>query len=73
MDPLKEYLEELKQQQRIASIRFKDVDGVIQTVQGHVVKLETLAGRDIVETDAAFIIGLDQIQSVNDRSFENIC
>jgi hypothetical protein len=35
--------------------------------------METVSGRDMMETDAGFSIGLDQLVSVNDRPAENYC
>ena len=73
MDSLKEYLEELMDLKRVATISFRSVEGGISTVKGHIVKIETVSGRDIIETDAGMVIGADQIREVNGRRFENIC
>lgn len=73
MDALKEYLEELMDLKRSATITFRSVEGGVSTVKGHVVKMETVSGRDIVETDAGMVIGADQILEINGRRFENIC
>jgi hypothetical protein len=73
MDALKEYLEELMDLKRSAAITFRSVEGGVSTVKGHVVKMETVSGRSIVETDAGMVIGADQILEINGRRFENIC
>lgn len=73
MDALKEYLEELMDLKRIASITFRSVEGGVSTVKGHIVKIDTVSGRDIIETDAGMVIGADQILEINGRRFENIC
>ena len=73
MDALKEYLEEIYDLKRKATITFRAVDGGVSTVQGHLVKLENVAGREIVETDAGMVIGKDQILEINGRRFENNC
>jgi hypothetical protein len=73
MDALKEYLEELMDLKRSATITFRSVEGGVSTVKGHVVKMETVSGRDIFETDAGMVIGADQILEINGRRFENIC
>jgi hypothetical protein len=73
MDALKEYLEELMDLKRSVSITFRAVDGGVSTVKGHIVKMETVSGRDIIETDAGLVIGADQILEINGRRFENIC
>ena len=73
MDALKNYLEELMDLKRPAMIRFRSVDGGVTETKGHVVKMDEVAGRLIVETDAGFVIGGDQVLQINGRSFENIC
>ena len=73
MNALKEYLEELMDLKRPASITFRPVEGGLSTVKGHVVKMENVSGRDIIETDTGLVIGTDQIAEVNGRKFENIC
>ena len=73
MDTLKEYLEDLMDLKRSASITFRSADGGVSTVKGHIVKMETVSGREIIETDAGLVIGADQILEINGRRFENIC
>ena len=73
MDALKDYLEELMDLKRPATITFRSGEGGVSTVKGHVVKLETVSGRHIVETDAGMVIGADQILEINGHRFENIC
>lgn len=70
---IKEYLEELMDLKRICTLRFRAVDGGLTTIKAHIVKLETVSGRDILETDAGLSIGVDQLVSVNDRPAENFC
>ncbi|MBA2328982.1 MAG: hypothetical protein H0V91_05125 [Flavisolibacter sp.] len=67
MSSFKEYLEELIDLKRESSITFTSVDGGVSTVRGHIVKFETLVGRDMIETDTGLIIGVDQIIEVNNR------
>jgi hypothetical protein len=73
MDSRKEYLEELMDLKRNCTIQFRAVDGGISTVKGHIVKIDTVSGRYIIETDAGLTIGDDQILEINGRTFENIC
>lgn len=73
MDDLKDYLEELMDLKRVASISFRTVEGGVSTIRGHIIKMETVSGRVIIETDAGLVIGADQIREVNGRRFENIC
>lgn len=73
MTSIKAYLEELMDLKRTATIRFRSVDGAVTDVKGHIVNVETVSGRDIVETDAGFVIGADQILEINGRRFANIC
>lgn len=73
MNAIKDYLEELMDLKRKAVIRFRSVDGGLIEVKGHVVNLTEVSGRLIIETDAGFTIGDDQIIDINGRHFENIC
>lgn len=73
MDRLKDYLEELMDLKQAATITFRAVDGGVSTIKGHILKVETVSGRDIIETDAGLVIGADQIREVNGRRFENNC
>jgi hypothetical protein len=73
MDSRKDYLEELMDLKRDCTIKFRAVDGGISIVKGHIVKIDTVSGRNIIETDAGLTIGDDQILEINGRSFENIC
>lgn len=73
MDELINYLEELMDLKRPATITFRSVEGAVSTVKGHVVKMEIVLGRHIIETDAGMVIGADQVVEVNGRRFANIC
>jgi hypothetical protein len=73
MDALKEYLEELMDLKQVAAITFRSVEGAVSTIKGHIVNIDTVSGRDIIETDAGMVIGADQILEINGRRFENIC
>jgi hypothetical protein len=73
MDVRKEYLEELLDLKQTATITFRAVDGGVSTIRGHIVKLDNVSGREIIETDAGMVIGADQILEINGRRFENIC
>jgi hypothetical protein len=73
MDLLKDYLEEQMDLKRTCSITFRAVDGGVSTVRGHIVKIDTVSGRDIIETDAGMVIGADQILEINGRRFDNNC
>ena len=73
MDSFKEYVEEQMDLKRECSIRFRFVDGGISSIRCHIVKMENVSGREIIETDAGLIIGLDQILEVNDRKPVNYC
>lgn len=73
MNTLKEYLEELMDLKKDSTIKFRSVEGGVTTVKGRIVKIDTVSHRDIVETDAGFTIGADQILEINGRSFENNC
>ena len=73
MDRFKAYLEEQMDLKRPCTIKFRDVQGAVAMVKGHIVKMEEVSGRDIIETDAGFAIGMDQIISVNDKPQENYC
>lgn len=73
MESFKEYLEEQMDIKRSCAIKFRDVQGAVTTIKGHIIKMEEVSGREIIETDAGFVIGMDQIISVNDRHQANYC
>lgn len=73
MESFKEYIEEQMDMKRNCSITFRDVQGAVSTIKGHIVKMEEVSGREIIETDAGLIIGMDQIISINDRIQNNVC
>ena len=73
MESFKEYLEAEMDLKRPCTIRFRDVQGAITTIQGRIIKMDEVSGREIIETDAGFVIGMDQIISVNNRHQENYC
>ena len=73
MESFKEYLEEQMDLKRPCTIKFRDVQGAVTNVRGHIVKMEEVSGREIIETDVGFVIGMDQIISVNDRQQANYC
>lgn len=73
MEKFKDYLEEQMDLKRPCSIVFRDVQGALASVRGHIVKMDEVSGREIIETDAGFVIGMDQIVSVNDHVQDNIC
>ncbi len=69
----KEYIEEQKDLKHVCTIRFVDVQGMETEIRGHIVRTEEVSGREIIETDAGFVIGLDQIVAINDRRQDNYC
>jgi hypothetical protein len=73
MNALKKYLEEQVDLKKTCTIRFRDVQGAVSEIRGHIVKMEEVSGREIIETDAGFVIGMDQLVSVDGRSAENYC
>jgi hypothetical protein len=73
MSSFKEYLEEQMDLKRVCDIKFRDVQGAVTSIKGHIVKMEEVSGRQIIETDAGFVIGMDQLISVNERPQENYC
>ena len=73
MDALKDYLEEQMDLKRTCTITFRAVDGGVSTIKGHIVKMDNVSGRDIIETDAGLVIGADQILEINGRQFSTNC
>jgi hypothetical protein len=69
----KEYLEEIRDLRKVCSISFRDVEGMLTVIRARIVKMEEVSGREIIETDAGFVIGMDQIVAVNDRQHDNYC
>lgn len=70
---IKDYLEELMDLKRTATSRFRAADGGVMEVKGHIVKMDSISGRDIIETDAGLTIGADQIREITGRTFANNC
>ena len=73
MDNFKDYLQEQMDLKRPCTIKFKDVQGAVTITKGHIVKMEEVSDREIIETDAGLVIGMEQIISVNDRQQANYC
>ena len=73
MNALRDYLEELMDLKRLNTIKFRSVDGGITETKAHIVKMDSVSGRDMIETDTGLTIGTDQILQVNGLTFENIC
>ena len=73
MDNFKDYLQEQMDLKRPCTIKFKDVQGAVTITKGHIVKMEEVSDREIIETNAGLEIGMDQIISVNDRQQANYC
>jgi hypothetical protein len=73
MENFKDYLQEQMDFKRSCTIKFRDVQGSITSIKGHIIKMEEVSGREIIETDAGFVIGMDQIISVNDHMQSGFC
>ncbi len=73
MESFKDYLEEQMDLKRSCTIKFRDVQGAVTTIKGHIVKMDEVSDREIIENDAGFVIGMDQIIAVNDRPQTNYC
>jgi hypothetical protein len=73
MNNYREYLEEQIDLKRSCTIKFRSVDGGVSTIKAHIIKLDSVSGRDMIETDAGLVIGVDQIIAVNGKNFENYC
>jgi hypothetical protein len=73
MKSFKEYLEAEMDLKRICTLKFRDVQGAVTIIRAHIIKMEEVSGREIIETDGGFVIGMDQLISVNDRVQENYC
>ena len=69
----KGFLESQMDLKKPCTITFRDVQGAITAVKGHIVKMNEVSGREIIETDAGFVIGMDQIISVNGINQDNYC
>jgi hypothetical protein len=69
----KDFLEEQMDLKRPCTIKFRDVQGAVTQIKGRIMKMDEVSGREIIETDAGFTIGMDQVISVNDRPQENFC
>jgi hypothetical protein len=70
---LKSYLEEQLMLKRHCIIKFRSVEGAVSVIKARIISLDSVSGRDMIETDAGLVVGLDQLLAVNDQSFENYC
>ncbi len=70
---LKHYLEKQMDLKKVCQIRFRDVQGAVTELRGHIVKMEEVSGREIIETDAGFVIGMDQLLEVDCIPAQNYC
>jgi len=68
-----DYLEEQMDLKRTSTIKFKDVLGAVSEIKARIIKMDEVSGRHMIETDAGFVIGVDQIISINGRPQENYC
>jgi hypothetical protein len=73
MNSFKEYLEEQMDLKRTCTIKFRFVEGGVSTIRAHIIKMDSVSGRDMIETDAGLVIGVDQLIEVNNRVPENYC
>lgn len=73
MADIKDYIEELMDLKKKVAIRFRSVEGAVSEIEARVVNVTTEGHRDILETDAGFSIGFDQLLSIDGRSTENYC
>lgn len=73
MQSFKDYLEEQMDLKRPCTIRFRDVQGAVSEIKARIIKTDEVSGRLMIETDAGFAIGADQIISINGRPQENYC
>ena len=69
----KDYLKQLMDFQRRATITFRSVNGGVSVIKAKIVNLDATGGKELVETDAGLIIELDHILEIDGHSFENIC
>lgn len=67
------YLQQLVDERRSCSIRFRTVEGGISEMKAALVGLTSEGDRQILETDAGFSIGVDQLLQVNGRQPDNFC
>ena len=66
-EQFKAYLEEQIDLKRPCTIRFRDVEGAVAEIRAHILGLEEVAHRWMIETDAGIHIGVDQLIGVNGR------
>jgi len=73
MAGFKDYLEEIMDLKRICTIRFRDVEGAVSEIRAHIIKMDEVSGRHMIETDTGLTIGLDQVIAINDQVQDNYC
>ena len=73
MENLIEYLEEMVNQKRSCSIRFKAENGGIAVIQTKLSGVNRNEGEDYIKTIDGLKISISQLVEVNGRFAQNIC
>lgn len=73
MDDFKEYIQEQIDLKRPCTIKFRSVEGGVSVIKIRIIDMSTVADRDMIETEAGFHIGVDQIIEVNDKLRGDYC
>ena len=73
MNELKQYLEELMDERRLCTIRFRGENGGLSTIKARILELDERDGRDYLVTEDGLEISFEDLEEVNGRSFSGLC
>ena len=73
MNELKQYLEELMDERRLCTIRFRGENGGLAMIQARILELDSREGKDYLVTEDGLEISFESLEEVNGREFKGLC
>jgi hypothetical protein len=73
MNELKQYLEELMDERRLCSIKFRGENGGLASIHTRILELDYRDGTDYLVTEEGLEISFDSLEEVNGRAFKGLC
>ena len=73
MNELKQYLEELMDERRLCTLRFRGENGGLASIKARILELDNRNGKDYLVTEDGLEISLENLEEVNGRAFKGLC
>jgi hypothetical protein len=73
MNELKQYLEELMDERRLCTIRFRGDNGALATIKARILELDNREQKDYLVTEDGLEISFENLEEVNGRAFKGLC